>query len=314
MKSWKMVLAALIAVGALMVAGPAVAGAAGNPSAHTSAPGYWLVTGYGSSYAYDAPYLGSPETRGNDTCVASSGPVPYSCVGISAVQSGAGYWLAGGGPGSETGTGGTHSFFGSTNNFGFSIPVVVAPNGTTDVLSNLSSPIVGVAAATQGCWLVGADGGVFAQFGAPFYGSMGAMALDKPVVGIASTSDGKGYWLVASDGGVFAFGDAAYLGSMGGKPLDQPIVGIASTPDGKGYWLVATDGGVFAFGDARYSGSEGGTALAAPMVGIAANLDGTGYWTVAADGGVFAFGDAPFLGSAVGQTLDSPIIGMASRA
>ena len=42
--------------------------------------------------------------------------------------------------------------------------------------------------------------------------------LVKPVVAMASTSDGKGYWMVASDGGVFAFGDAGYHGSMGGKP------------------------------------------------------------------------------------------------
>src|SRR5664280_783547 len=35
-------------------------------------------------------------------------------------------------------------------------------------------------------------------------------ALNKPIVGMASTPDGGGYWLVASDGGVFAFGNAPF--------------------------------------------------------------------------------------------------------
>jgi hypothetical protein len=42
------------------------------------------MTGYGSSYAFNSPYLGSPETEGNDTCVNQS-TVPYACVGLSAV-------------------------------------------------------------------------------------------------------------------------------------------------------------------------------------------------------------------------------------
>ena len=47
---------------------------------------------------------------------------------------------------------------------------------------------------------------------------MGGNTLNKPMVGIASTPDGKGYWLVAADGGVFSFGDAGFYGSMGGNP------------------------------------------------------------------------------------------------
>ena len=45
--------------------------------------------------------------------------------------------------------------------------------------------------------------------------------LNRPIVGMASTPDGKGYWLVASDGGIFAFGDAAFYGSTGGH-ASQP--------------------------------------------------------------------------------------------
>ena len=82
---------------------------------------------------------------------------------------------------------------------------------------------------------------------AQFYGSMGGKPLNEPIVGMASTPDGKGYWEVASDGGLFAFGDAAFYGSMGGQPLNKPIVGMTATPTGKGYWEVASDGGLFAF-------------------------------------------------------------------
>jgi hypothetical protein len=57
---------------------------------------------------------------------------------------------------------------------------------------------------------------------------MGGRALNKPVVGITSTPDGKGYWEVAADGGVFSFGDASYWGSMGGRALNKPVVGIAA--------------------------------------------------------------------------------------
>jgi len=165
--------------------------------------------------------------------------------------------------------------------------------------------------ATGGYWLTASNGGVFA-FGAPFYGSAGALQLVRPVVGMATTADGGGYWLVASDGGIFAYGDAAFYGSMGGRPLNQPIVGMAATPDGRGYWLVASDGGIFAYGDASFYGSMGGEPLNQPIVGMAATPDGRGYWLVASDGGIFAYGDAPFLGSTGNIVLNSPVAGMQS--
>ena len=107
------------------------------------------------------------------------------------------------------------------------------------------------------------------------------MTLNKPIVGMAATPDGKGYWLVASDGGIFAFGDAAFYGSTGAMTLNKPIVGMAATPDGKGYWLVASDGGIFAFGDAAFYGSTGAMTLNKPIVGMAATPDAVGYWLVA---------------------------------
>ena len=164
----------------------------------------------------------------------------------------------------------------------------------------------------QGLWMSGSDGRVFNLGDAAFFGSTGSMALNAPVVGMASTPDGGGYWLVGADGGVFSFGDAGFDGSTGSMALNKPIVGMASTPDGGGYWLVGADGGVFSFGDANFDGSTGSMALNKPIVGMASTPDGGGYWLVGADGGVFSFGDANFYGSTGSMALNKPIVGMAS--
>ena len=147
---------------------------------------------------------------------------------------------------------------------------------------------------------------------AGFFGSMAGVALNAPVVTMASTPDAKGYWLAASDGGVFSFGDAGSYGSMGGHKLNDPVVGMAPTADGKGYWLAASDGGIFAFGDAGFYGSAGALHLSGPIVGMAATPDGAGYWLVASDGGIFAYGDARFSGSMGGQRLNEPVVGMSA--
>jgi len=123
-----------------------------------------------------------------------------------------------------------------------------------------------------GYWLVASDGGVFSFGSAKFFGSTGAVALNKPIVAAAATPSGKGYWLVASAGGVFAFGDAAFFGSTGALALNKPIVAAAATPSGNGHWLVASDGGVFTFGDAPFLGSTGGMTLHKPIVSVARNL------------------------------------------
>jgi ribosomal protein L24E len=78
----------------------------------------------------------------------------------------------------------------------------------------------------HGYWLVASDGGIFSFCDARFYGSMGGTPLNRPVAGMAPTSDGAGYWLVASDGGIFSFGDAGFYGSAAGQPLSSPMIAI----------------------------------------------------------------------------------------
>jgi hypothetical protein len=301
MNSWLSKVATLTAVVVLLLlrqVGTSLDAGATVPGA---GPGYWIMTGNGTGFSFRAPPISSQSGISCAVSPPGTNPAPR-CSGIATFPDGSGYWISGYIPWWHDGildTGGDATAF--------------APPGGCETGAVSNAPVVGVASAHEGAWLVATDGAVFGLCGAGFYGSMGGTPLNKPVVGIAATPDGKGYWLVASDGGIFAFGDAAFYGSMGGTPLNKPVVGIAATPDGKGYWLVASDGGIFAFGDAGFYGSTGGTTIASPMVGIAANPDGTGYWTVGADGGVFAFGDAPFLGSEGGSSLDAPIVGIAAR-
>jgi hypothetical protein len=196
-----------------------------------------------------------------------------------------------------------------------------SPFNTVNSLSNteLNAPIVGMARGpldafgnTVGLWIATADGGVFSIGGlTPFYGSAGALRLNKPIVAMASTSSGDGYWLVASDGGVFSYGNAGFYGSTGALHLNSPIVGIAPTGDNMGYYLVAADGGVFAFGDARFQGSMGATHLNQPVVGMAIDPYTGGYWLAAADGGIFSF-NAPFFGSTGNIHLNQPIVSFAA--
>jgi hypothetical protein len=202
----------------------------------------------------------------------------------------------------------------------FPLGLAVASDGTIyttnyGILPGMPGPVPGATGEIVkigGYRLAASDGGVF-NFGSyGFYGSLGGIHLNAPVVGVASDPSGPGYWLTASDGGVFAFGHAGFFGSLGAVHLAKPIVAIAPTPDGGGYWLVASDGGVFASGDAVFFGSLGATHLAAPIVGMASTADGGGYYLFGSDGGVFTFGDAVFSGSLGAVHLNKPIVGGAS--
>ncbi len=170
----------------------------------------------------------------------------------------------------------------------------------------------------RGYWLVGSDGGIFTFGQANFYGSMGGIPLQRPVVGITPTHDKQGYWLVASDGGIFSFGDSNYYGSIPGlgihpagsgqaDSLDAPIVGMVPSSDGNGYFMVASDGGVFAFGDAKFAGSCPGIGgCAGSAVAVMPDHSGNGYWLVTSAGDIYAFGDAPFFGAPSPQS--SPVV------
>jgi hypothetical protein len=167
----------------------------------------------------------------------------------------------------------------------------------------------------HGYWLVGSDGGIFTFGSASFYGSTGAMKLQRPVVDITPTADDGGYWLVASDGGIFTFGDATYHGSIPGigiapagssspDRLNAPIVGMVPSADGGGYFMVAADGGVFAFGDAKFAGSCPGIGgCSGSAVAVLPDASGNGYWLVTATGNVYAFGDAVNYGAPGPQSV-----------
>jgi hypothetical protein len=165
--------------------------------------------------------------------------------------------------------------------------------------------------ARSGYRFVASDGGIF-NFGpgAPSLGSLGATALNAPIVGMGVMPAGDGYYMVDANGGVFPFGSAQNYGSATNLHLNRPIVGMAVTPDGGGYWLVAGDGGIFSYGDAQFYGSTGNLVLNKPIVGMSSTPDGKGYWFVASDGGVFSYGDAQFYGSTGNITLNKPVVGM----
>ena len=70
--------------------------------------------------------------------------------------------------------------------------LTAAYGGDSANASSTSAPVNLVAVhygqpGTQGYWLVGSDGGIFSFGAAQFYGSTGALRLQRPVVGITAT-------------------------------------------------------------------------------------------------------------------------------
>ena len=207
---------------------------------------------------------------------------------------------------------GKPNIIGNLNTIGTTDHIVAAWENSTDCFGNDDF--------SRNAWVADAAGHVFGESelsGPPAnnFGDASGLPLNKPIVGMTPTTDGRGYWLVASDGGIFDYGDAGFYGSAGSIRLNKPIVGMSVSTSGHGYTLVATDGGVFTYGDARFLGSipgvlAPGQQLNEPIEGIVTTPDGGGYWMVASDGGIFTFGDAPFLGSLGSLHLASPIVGM----
>ncbi len=124
-------------------------------------------------------------------------------------------------------------------------PAPVPPRPLPKVSTNMATAV-----PTGGQLIVRPDGGVFAEAGARFYGSLpGLKVTVNNIVGVAPTKTGNGYWLVGSDGGVFCFGDAGYHGSAPGNPnwgigtATNPVVGIAlDEAHENGYVLVSDSG------------------------------------------------------------------------
>ena len=189
--------------------------------------------------------------------------------------------------------------------YGSPDPQVVTSGGTALPPPPVTSP----STTSHGYWLVGSDGGIFAFGSAGFYGSIGALHIQRPVVSIVATSDKGGYWLGAADGGIFAFGDAGFHGSIPGlglhpagsgvqDSLNAPIVGLVPSADGGGYFMVGSDGGVFAFGDARFAGSCPGIGgCSGTAVAVMPDSSGNGYWVVTQTGHVYSFGGARYYGA-----------------
>ncbi|HET9058419.1 MAG TPA: hypothetical protein VFN61_00745 [Acidimicrobiales bacterium] len=166
----------------------------------------------------------------------------------------------------------------------------------------------------EGYWLVGADGTVYPEGGAPAYGSVSTSVSPGPgdaagstpapspagaVVGIAPTPDGGGYWVVTANGDVYSFGDASQFcagqicPSLDSVPAaGAQVVAVAADPTGYGYWLVGADGTVYPEGGAPDNGSLTSPTSSAPVVSMAATADGAGYWLATADGTVYSLGDA----------------------
>ena len=191
-------------------------------------------------------------------------------------------------------------------------------SGPTGLVGSTPGAVFDAAAlgpvTTAAMWMTTPEGNVLGFGGAPLFGNLTSLRLNRPIVGMTPTIDHKGYWMDASDGGIFAFGDAGFYGSTGAMLLNQPIVGMATTPSGHGYWLVASDGGFFAFGDAGFFGSAGAMILTSPVFAMGASPSGHGYWLVTANGAIFAFGDAGYYGSTAGQALTAPIARMIPTA
>jgi hypothetical protein len=160
-----------------------------------------------------------------------------------------------------------------------------------------------------GYWVVDRAGHVFTYGTALFYGGAPALGAGEIVSTISTTQNDGGYWLFTNKGRAFPFGNAGRFGDMSGVPLNGPIVASVATPTGRGYYMVGSDGGIFSFGDARFHGSTGNIHLNKPVVGISPTPDSRGYWLVASDGGVFAFA-APFRGSMGATTLNRPVDGL----
>jgi hypothetical protein len=289
-----------------------------------SSPGPLSNNSFSIAYEGHSPTLASTTTATSvsPTSVSPGGSVTYSATvtsasgtptgtvtftNVSTVLCTTGQLVAGAGSctsaGAPPGSDAITATYSGGSSFAGSAATTILQVGSPTTTSAQTS-------AGHGYWLVGSDGGIFTFGSAPFYGSTGALTLQRPVVGMTPTGNRGGYWLVASDGGIFSFGNADYFGSIPGlgiapsdtsgtaKRLNAPVVGMVPSADDGGYFMVASDGGVFAFGDAKFEGSCPGIGgCSGSAVAVVPDASGNGYWLVTATGHVYTFGDAAYYGA-----------------
>ncbi len=206
--------------------------------------GYWLVTADGHTYAHgDAADVGNAPTSPGHPIVAAvnsfddqglilvSGNGAVYALGDATYEGGmfgkplaapivavvADRFFPGGGYTLVAADGGT---------FNFGQQFIGSLGGI-----HLNKPIVGAFLGIDGTGLtlVASDGGVFVLGSGFFWGSLGALKLNAPIVAIQpSADDYSGYRLLGADGGVFSFGPTApFLGSAAGIPAVGRAVGLA---------------------------------------------------------------------------------------
>ena len=110
----------------------------------------------------------------------------------------------------------------------------------------------------HGYWLLASDGGVFSFGDAHFYGSTGAMKLERAGRRMGTAAGGNGYWLARPRRRHVllrrrARSSARCPASAGARAAPRPSRSPA-THTGHGYWMLLADGRVVPFGDAEQYG------------------------------------------------------------
>ncbi len=135
--------------------------------------GYWLVASDGGVFAFgDASFFGS----------MGGHPLNEPVVGIASSPVGEGYWLV---ASTEVSSRSVRTSL---------FRVRWAANRSTSRSSAWPvKPTAGTgwSPATAACF----------AFPGPFWGSLGGLALNAPITGMAATDAGLGYWMVGGDGG-----------------------------------------------------------------------------------------------------------------
>ncbi len=238
----------------------------------TPASGYWLLSSSGNvAQSPGASWFGSA-VRAQVTSFTGMAPTPTR----------RGYWLV--------------DAAGRVFAYG---------NARSVAAGRYGHPIIGIAGSFRGAWLYTAAGNVFSIAGAPWYGSA-LHERQAPIVGMASTRNGRGYWLIDASGRIYAFGNAPQIAAVAAQ---GPVRGIVPAPGG-GVWVFTAAGDIVGAGGATAFGSPLTSGLAGVgVVGITPTPGGAGYWVLDSAGQVLAYGNAPTFAVAARAR---PIVGISS--